>query len=239
MPYHIRAEAGEVAPYVLLPGDPNRATYIAETFLENPKRYTDYRLMYGYTGTYKGVRVSVQTTGMGCPSASIAAEELAMLGARVLVRVGTTGGLHPDLQPGDLVVAQASLPLDGTTRQYLGDTPHVPLPSYRVLKANVDAAERAGVRHTVGLIASEDAFYAPQVEKLRGLGVVSVEMEASAIFTVARLRGLEAACLLTVSNALGDPTPTPDAVLKRGVDEMVGVALESVVALERERPLGA
>lgn len=240
MPIHLKAQPGEVAPYVLLPGDPGRARYIAETFLENASLYTEHRGLLGFTGAYKGVPVSVQTTGMGCPSAAIVAEELAMLGAKVLLRVGTCGGTGEGVRPADLVIAQAALAADGTTRQYLGDGPHVPLPSFRLVRAAADAARGAGVPHHVGLIASEDSFYAPgpdHAQRMRERGVLGIEMEASAVFTVATLRGLEAGCLVTVSNHIGDSELVPDEVLKAGVDAMIGVALQTLVALEGERPL--
>ena len=246
MPIHVRGQPGDVAPYVLLPGDPNRAKYIAERFFEGAKQYTEYRQMFGFTGRYKGVPVSVQTTGMGCPSAAIVVEELAMLNARVLIRVGTCGGTSPDLKPADLVIAQASLARDGTTRQYMvrqgvNDGNHTPIADYRIVRAADDAAMRLGVPHAVGLISSDDSFYAVTPQEARELfsvrGVLGIEMEASAVFTVAHLRGLEAGCLATVSNYIGDETLVPDEVLKRGVDMMIETALEAIVALEQDRPL--
>ena len=243
MPIHLRAQPGEVAPYVLLPGDPNRAKYIANTFLENAKLYTEHRGMLGYTGFYKGIRVSVQTSMMGCPSAAIACEELAMLGAKVIIRVGTCGGVSPNLKPADLVIAQASLARDGTTRQYMGEGNHTPIATFRIVRAAEDAAREADMPHTVGLIASDDSFYSVTAEEARGLyttrGVLGLEMEASAVFTVAHLRGMEAACLATVSNYIGDESLVSDEILKQGVDNMVKVALETIVKLEAEKPLGA
>jgi purine-nucleoside phosphorylase len=242
MPIHVRGQPGDVAPYVLLPGDPNRAKYIAQTFLENAVLYTEHRGMLGYTGTYKGLRISVQTTGMGCPSASIVAEELAMLGAKVLVRVGTCGGTSPDVKPADLVIAQASLARDGTTRQYMGEGNHTPIASYRIVRAADDAAKAAHVPYHVGLIVTDDSFYALSSDAARDLyttrGVIGIEMEASAIFTVAHLRGMEAACLATVSNYIGDESLVPDEVLKHGVDNMITVALETCLTLEAEQHLG-
>jgi purine-nucleoside phosphorylase len=241
MPIHLRGQPGDVAPYVLLPGDPNRAKYIASTFLENSKLYTEHRGMLGFTGTYKGIRVSVQTSMMGCPSAAITCEELATLGAKVIIRVGTCGGVSPNLKPADLVIAQASLARDGTTRQYMGESNHTPIATWRIVRAAEDAARAANLPHAVGLIASDDSFYSVTAEEARGLftsrGVLGLEMEASAVFTVAHLRGMEAACLATVSNYIGDESLVPDEVLKRGVDNMVLVALESIVRLEAEKPL--
>jgi purine-nucleoside phosphorylase len=241
MPIHVRGQPGDVAPYVLLPGDPNRAKHVAQNFLENAKLYTEHRGMLGYTGTYKGIPVSVQTTMMGCPTAAITVEELAMLKAKLVLRIGTCGGTSPALKPADLVIAQASLARDGTTRQYLGEGNHCPIADYRVIRALEVAATAAKAPHTVGLIASDDAFYGITPEQARGLydtrGVLGLEMEASAVFTVAKLRGLECGAITTVSNYIGDETLVPDEVLKGGVDRMIGVALEAIVLLEAEKSL--
>lgn len=231
---HVRAREGDVAKYVLLPGDPGRARFIAETYLENPVLYTEHRSLLGFTGTYKGVRVSVQTTGMGCPSASIVAEEIIRLGATHLLRVGTCGAATPRLAPADLVIAMASVPNDGTTRQFLGGAPYAPTASYDLVEASVAAARDLALPHHVGLIMTEDAFYASTPEHARkwaANGVLAFEMEASALFLVAATRGVHAGCLVTVSNDIGDPQLVPDEVLARGVDQMVRAALESFVRL--------
>ena len=236
-PLHVRAQTGEVAPYVLLPGDPNRASYIADNFLEDVKTYNTYRSLLGYTGTYKGMPVSVQTTGMGCPSASIVAEELVQLGAKVLVRVGTSGAVDPVLEAGDLLIAQGAVPLDGTTRQYLEGRPYSAIPSWPVLKSMVAAAEKSGERYHVGLIATEDAFYATNPENAREwqrYGVMAFEMEAAAIFLIAKMRGIHAGALVTVSNQIGDSEFIPEDVLKRGVHRMIETALEGLLLLEGE-----
>jgi len=231
---HVRAEPGDVASYVLLPGDPGRARWIAETYLESPRLYTEHRGLLGFTGTYKGVPVSVQTTGMGCPSASIVVEELIRLGATHFLRVGTCGAATPRLNPADLVIAQAAVPNDGTTRQYLGGAPYAPTASFALVEASVHAARELQVPYHVGLIMTEDAFYASTPEHARkwaGYGVLGFEMEASAIFLVAAMRGVHAGCLTTVSNDIGDPQLVPDEVLKRGVDVMTRTALETFVRL--------
>ena len=232
MPTHIHAQPGDVADFVLLPGDPNRATYIAQTFFEAPVLYNDYRGLLGYSGTYKGLRVSVQTTGMGCPTTAIVLEELIQLGVKTAIRVGTTGALADRLEITDLVIAQGSLPFDGTTRLYLGDGPMVPLPTWRVLRKSVEVAEQQGLKHHVGLISSGDAYYGPpwvREERIKR-GAIAVEMEASAIFAIAMLRGIEAGCLCTVSNRVGQ-AHAPDEVLRKGIDEMTLVALETCLAL--------
>lgn len=233
---HVRGKPGEVAPYVLLPGDPGRAEWIAKTYLERPQQYNSYRSLLGFTGTYKGLPVSVQTTGMGTPSAAIVTEELIRLGVKVMVRVGTTGAVHDGLKSADVVVAQGAIPLDGTTRQYLEGRPYAPIPDYDVLQALVDSAKSARVRHQVGLILTEDAFYAttPKIARSWGeWGVLGVEMESSAIFTIARRHGVRAGTLLTVSNQIGDSSFIPPQVLQGGVARMTEVALESLVLLEQ------
>ena len=235
MPVHIRAQAGDVAPIVLLPGDPGRATHVSRR-LDGARCYNEFRGLLGYTGSYNGTTVSVQTTGMGAPSAAIVVEELAMLGAKVVIRIGTCGGLQPEIEPGDLIVTTAAVPLDGTTRHYLDGDPFAPAASFRVARALVDAAIRAGVRHHVGPVATEDALYHVTpgwVEKWASRGILGQEMEASAIFTVAALRGLEAGCLLVASNSAGQHERLPDDELLPAIDRMIGVALEAAVVLER------
>lgn len=229
---HIHAEAGAVAPLVLLPGDPNRAKLIAETFFEAPARYTDYRGMLGYTGHYQGMPVSVQTTGMGCPSLGIITEELIHLGAKTLIRVGTAGIVAAEVNPGDLVIASAAVPMDGTTRMYLKGAPYAPAPSFAVTRALADAAPTAHV----GLIQTEDAFYATQPEdvaRLAELGVLVVEMEAAALFLLGKLRRVETGCALVASNRIGDSSFVDPAFLRERVLEMTRVTLEASLKLSR------
>ena len=161
---HLRAEVGDYAPLVLLPGDPNRATRIAELFdggLEASRLVNEHRGMLGYTGTYLGRPVSVQTSGMGTPSLSIIVEELLRLGARRLVRVGTTGGIGRGVRTGDLVIATAAAPVDGATRTYLHGDPYAPAADFELTRALVDAARAKGVEPHIGQIATVDVFYNP------------------------------------------------------------------------------
>ena len=233
MPIHIRADAGDLAPIVLLPGDPGRAKRVAER-LEDARCYNEFRGLTGYTGVYKVHAISVQTTGMGAPSAAIVVEELAKLGVKTIIRIGTCGGASPDVRPGDLVIATAACPLDGTTRQYLGGVSYAPAASFRVVRALVDAAAEANVRYHTGLIATEDALYAVTpgwAETWSARGVLAQEMEASAVFTVAALRGLEAGCILTAANSAGQHERLPDDDLLPAIDRMIDVALEAAVAL--------
>ena len=232
---HVRAEPGSVAPVVLLPGDPDRATLIAETLLDSPRLYNEHRHLLGYTGRYRGALVSVQTTGMGCPSMAIVAEEVIRLGARRLVRSGTCGAIAPHVSPGDLIVATASVPNDGTTRQYLGDVPYAPAADFEVVRALRAAAERLERPVHTGLIQTDDAFYAVTPDDVRAMarrGVLGVEMEASALFTLGALRGVSTGCMLVVSNHIGDAAMLPAEPLRAAVLDMVTAALDAVVELE-------
>jgi DeoD family purine-nucleoside phosphorylase len=200
---HLHAEPGDYAPLVLLPGDPNRATTIASRFdggLEGARLVNQNRLLLGYTGTVNGRPVSVQTTGIGGPSIGVVVEELLRLGARQLVRVGTTGALQGDIALGDLIIATAATPVDGTVATFMGGKPMAPAADFRLTHALVHAAEKLGVPHHIGPIASIDVFshYHPDpqfVRPLREAGVLSVEMEASVLFFLAAARKAQAACL--------------------------------------------
>jgi purine-nucleoside phosphorylase len=214
-------------------GDPGRARFAASR-LEEARLYNDFRGLVGYTGCCKGTSVSFQTTGIGGPSAAIVCEELADLGAKVLIRLGTCGGTRADIRPNDLVIATAACPLDGTSREYVDGDPYAPVATFRVVRALVEAAERLDVPHRVGPVVTEDALYLVRegfVEKWARRGVLAQEMEASAIFTVAALRGLEAGCVLTVSNQAGQHQRLPDDELAIGVERMIQVGLEAAVML--------
>jgi len=229
---HVRAEPGSVAPVVLLPGDPDRASLIAETFFDTPDRYNEYRHLLGYTGTYQGMPVSVQATGMGCPSLAIVAEEIIRLGASTLVRVGTCGAIASSVAPGDLVIASASVANEGTTRQYLGPGPHSPVPDFGLTRAMSDVAGRGTRRVHTGLIQTEDAFYATTpdvVPRLASRGVLAVEMEASALFTIGALRHVTTGCVLVASNNIGDESFLDSVSLKDAVVDMVRTALDALV----------
>ena len=234
-PVHVRAEPGDFAESVLLPGDPLRAKYIAENFLDDARQVTAERGMLGYTGTYKGEPVSVQTTGMGCPSASIVTEELVQLGAKNLLRVGTCGGYDPNLQLGDLVVATSATPQDGTVASLTQGVPYAPAAHFDIVHAAHHAAENAGRRTAVGPIVSTDLFYdtAEKPQEVWGnLGVLAVEMEAAAIFTIAAMRGVRAGCLLTVSDTIGrEVVRISDEQLRGAVDNMMALALDTLGAL--------
>ncbi|HSK99305.1 MAG TPA: DeoD-type purine-nucleoside phosphorylase [Rubrobacteraceae bacterium] len=234
-PVHVRAEPGDFAESVLMPGDPQRARYIAENFFEDAKLVTEERGMLGYTGSYRGAPVSVQATGMGCPSAAIVTEELIELGARNLLRVGTCGGYDPELRLGDLVIATAATANDGTVASITQGLPYAPAAHFDVVHAAHHAAERVGRRTFIGPIVSSDLFYDPEEKPARlwgDLGVLAVEMEAAAIFTLAAMRGVRAGCLLTVSDTIGmEIVRISDEELKNAVDNMMILALDTLLAL--------
>ena len=212
-----------------------RAKYIAENFFEDARQVTGERGMLGFTGSYKGKPVSVQTTGMGCPSASIATEELIQLGARNLLRVGTCGGYDPNLRLGDLIVATAATAQDGTVSSITRGVPYAPAAHFDLVHAAYHAAESAGRRTSVGPIVSSDLFYDPTenpAELWGNLGVLAVEMEAAAIFTIAAMRGVRAGCLLTVSDTIGaEVVRIGDDELRSAVDNMMALALDTLNAL--------
>jgi DeoD family purine-nucleoside phosphorylase len=234
-PVHVRAEPEDFAESVLLPGDPRRAKYIAESFFEDAKLVTEERGMLGYTGTYKGAPVSVQATGMGCPSAAIVAEELIQLGAKNLLRIGTCGGYNRNLRLGDLIIATAATPNDGTVSSITRGLPYAPAAHFDIVHAAHHAAESAGRRTFIGPIVTSDLFYDPQEEPARvwgELGVLAVEMEAAAIFTLSAMRGVRAGCLLTVSDTIGEETVRiSDEDLRNAVDNMLALALDTLNAL--------
>ena len=235
MPIHLRAEPGDYAEACLLPGDPLRAKYIAETFLTEVVEVNAERGLLGYTGLWGGKRVSVQGTGMGCPGATIVFEELIQLGVKRLLRVGTCGGLQPDQALGDLIVAISAVPADATATHLVGGEPHCPTASWELIHEAVHVAKHADQALRVGPIVSSDLFYNPdkgQYERWSKRGILAVEMEAAALFTVAALRGVHGGCLLTVSDFVveGEFVRISDDELRAAVDRMTRIALDTATA---------
>jgi len=236
---HLRAEDGDYAPLVLLPGDPNRARRISERFDDGSARQVnDHRGLLGFTGSYHGTPVSVQTSGMGTPSLSIVVEELLRLGATRLIRVGTCGGIAKGLATGDLVVATAACPVDGATSTYLHGEAYAPAADFDLTRALVDAAAASGIVTRTGLVASVDVFYNTDddyAQRWRDRGVLAFEMETSALFFLAARAGVQAACALTVSDVLTEEVGSEETYLgpdelAAAVDRMVEVALTASAA---------
>ena len=238
MPIHLRAEPGDYAPSVLCPGDPLRATYIAETFFDPGFRQVNAeRGMLGYTGTFEGRPISVQSTGMGCPSAGIVFEELIMLGATRLVRVGTCGGLGDDMAMGDTVVALAASADDRTPLRYAGMEGYAPSATFGLVEtaARLARGTSAGAVH-VGPVVTSGLFYDPDpgtFGRWMRLGHIGVEMEAAMMYTIAAVKRIEALAIMTVSDLLGDRGETvriSDEELRAGVDQMMRISCAVAVS---------
>jgi DeoD family purine-nucleoside phosphorylase len=231
VPIHLRGEAGDYAEACLLPGDPLRARWIAETLLDDARQVNAERGLLGFTGSFEGSPVSVQATGMGAPSTAIVVEELLQLGVRRLIRVGTCGALRPELALGDLVVALSAVPAESTSAALVGGEPHAPTADWELLHGMVHAAKELGERPHVGPIATSDTFYDPDPERHRrwgARGVLAVEMESSLLFTLAPLRGAQAATLLVVSDLVfEEPVRIDDDALAQSVERMVRIALKA------------
>ena len=239
MSTHIAAGPGEIAPTVLMPGDPLRARWIAETFLEDARCYTEVRGMLGFTGTWQGHPVSVQGSGMGQPSFAIYANELFReYDAQSVVRVGSCGALTEKLALRDNVIASGACTDSSMNRIAFEGLDYAPVADFGLLRAAVDAAEArtaggsaVGQTH-VGLIFSSDSFYAARpelVSRMVGYGVLAVEMEASALYTLAAKFGRRALAICTVSDHIATGEETTAAERQETFGEMVEIALAAAL----------
>ncbi len=238
MPIHLRAEPGDYAPSVLCPGDPLRAKYIAETFFDDGFRQVNAeRGMLGYTGTFEGKPISVQSTGMGCPSAGIVFEELIMLGVTRLVRVGTCGGLGDGMAMGDTVVGLAASSDDQTPLRYAAMEGYAPSATFALVEtaARLSRESSTSAVH-VGLVVTSGLFYDPDpttFARWKRLGHIGVEMEAAMMYTIAAVKGIESLAIMTVSDLLGesgDSVRISDAELKAGIDQMMRISCAVAVS---------
>lgn len=237
MPIHVRCKS-PVAPLVFLPGDPNRARWIAENILTDAECTTDYRQMFGYTGMFEGMPVSVQTTGMGGPSAAIVCEELIELGAKFFIRIGTCGAMNLAMNPGDLMLVTGACMSDGTSKELISaytagmhlDLGFPATSDFEFLCAAVKEAQLQGVPYHLGKVASLDRFYGHSEEmyaKLGKLGISAVEMEASTVLTIAALHGIRAAAMMTVSDQVFGAKRATEEIIAQGVDRMIRVAIRA------------
>ena len=229
MSVHIAAKAGEIAETILLPGDPLRAKWIAETFLERPQQYNTVRNMLGFTGTWNGHRVSVQGSGMGQPSLSIYANELFKdYGVQQAIRVGTCGGLGT-IGVRDVVIAMTASTDSNMNRRATNGLDFAPAADYELLEAAVAAARRSGATFHVGGIGSMDVFYdtTDAADRLEELGVLALEMEASALYTLAARYRRKALAILTVSDQIRTGEQTSSEERETGFKAMVQIALEA------------
>ncbi|MDR3122612.1 MAG: purine-nucleoside phosphorylase [Treponema sp.] len=234
MSTHIAAKNGDIAQAVLLPGDPLRAKFIAENFLENPVQYTAVRNIFGYTGLYKGQRVSVQGTGMGIPSISIYLNELFRdYGVQRAIRVGTAGALRREIKLRDLVIALSASTDSGANNIRFGGRNYAPAATFSLLKTAYDTAVSRGWQPWVGPIVSSDMFYTedPDDWKLWArFGCLAVEMEAAELYTLAAKYGREALALLTISDSMVTGESAGAEERQNTFTRMMEVALETAVS---------
>ncbi|MDP9729181.1 purine-nucleoside phosphorylase [Alicyclobacillus tolerans] len=236
MSIHLAAKHGEIAESVLLPGDPLRAKFIAENYLENAQMYNEVRGMYGFTGFYKGNRVSVQGTGMGVPSISIYAHELMVdYGVRRLIRVGTAGALHADMKVRDIVLAMSASTDSAVPSLRLPGVHYAATADFALLEQAYHVAERIGRKYWVGNIFTSDTFYHEDesiYQRLQNYGVLAVEMETAALYTLAARYGRRALSILTISDHIltGDTTTSEER--QTSFRDMMEIALEAMIVEE-------
>ena len=230
MSIHIGARPGDVADTVLLPGDPLRARHIAENMLDDATCYNEVRGMVGFTGTYKGKRVSVQGTGMGIPSISIYVNELiSSYNAKNLIRVGTCGAIQPELKVRDVILAMTSSTNSAINKIRFNGLDYAPTASFPLLKKAYDVAMQNNIDVKVGNILSNDTFYADDPDGWKhwaDYGVLAIEMETTALYTLAAKFKVNALTILTVSDSLVTGEETSAQVRQESFTQMVKIALE-------------
>ena len=231
---HMNAAPGDFAETVLMPGDPLRAQYISETYLQNVRRVTDVRNMWGYTGEYKGQAVSVMSHGMGIPSVSIYCTELITeYGVKRVIRVGSCGTSHPDVKLRDVIIAMGASTDSNCNRMRFGGYDYAALASFDLVQKAVAAAKAADVRYHVGNIFSADLFYTPDpgmFETMAQYNIYGLEMEAAGIFPIAAENNAEALAICTVSDDLVTGAALTTDERATTFDEMILVGLETAVA---------
>lgn len=231
---HMNAAPGDFAETVLMPGDPLRAQYIADTYLEKPQRVTDVRNMWGFTGEYKGQAISVMAHGMGIPSASIYCTELITgYGVKRIIRVGSCGTSHPDVKLRDIVIAMGASTDSSVNRMRFGGYDLAALASFDLVRKAVAAAEKNGVQYHVGNIFSADLFYTPDPDMFATMAkynIYGIEMEAAGIFTLAAEHDIESLAICTVSDDLPSGAALSHEERQTTFDEMILVALETATA---------
>jgi len=234
MSIHIGAKDGEIAETILLPGDPLRAKYIAYTYLQDVIQYNDVRNMLGYTGTYKGRKISVQGTGMGIPSISIYATELMNnYGVKTLIRVGTCGAILKDINVRDVILAQGAATDSQMNRMVFGGIDYSPIADFHLLRYAYDIGTGKNLPIKVGNVFTSDMFYRDQAEKLHHLlqtyQVLAIEMETSALYTLAARYNTRALSILTVSDHIITGEETSAYERETSFHDMMEIALETAI----------
>jgi len=237
--FHIRCEAEDISPYVILVGNPQRAEKISK-LLDNAKLVNEYRLLYVYTGYYKGERLTVATTGMGAPSTAIVLEELINLGGKVFIRVGSAGGIATDLDVGDIVIATASVRDDGTTPNYLRPT-FPAVSDFDITQKLISVAKEIRERVSYGVVISEDAFYIPysdeEMQKFVNANVKAIEMESGCVFIVSQYRGVKAGALFALDGNVTLKKIKPEGhaqMFEKAENDSITIALETLYRLSKE-----
>ncbi|MFT4800496.1 MAG: purine-nucleoside phosphorylase [Flavobacteriaceae bacterium] len=229
MSLHIEAEKGAIAETVLLPGDPLRAKWIADTFFENPICYNDVRGMYGYTGTYKGKRVSVQGTGMGIPSALIYCNELIKnYGVKNLIRVGSAGSYQKDIKVRDIVIAMSASTTSGINNARFENSDYSPTADFDLFMKAVAYAKNNNIEIKAGNVLTSDEFYEDDFnsyKKWADYRVLCVEMETAGIYTVAAKYNVKALAILTISDSLITKEKTTAEERESTFNKMIEIAL--------------
>ena len=230
MSIHIGAKADQIASTVLLPGDPLRAKYIAETFLEDPFCYNEVRGMYGYTGKYNGKKVSVQGSGMGMPSLSIYVNELiSEFNVNKIIRVGSCGSLQPDLDLRDIILGISASSNANLNNLRFDDINYAPTASFQLLMHAWQAAEDLGIPYRVGPILSSDLFYQDDMnrwKKWAQYGILAVEMEAAELYTLGAKFGIDTLAILTVSDSIVTGHLTSSEDREKTFSDMIHIALK-------------
>jgi purine-nucleoside phosphorylase len=232
MSVHIGAKPNEIAESILLPGDPLRAKYIAETFLEDAVCYNEVRGMLGFTGTYKGHRISVQGTGMGVPSIAIYVNELMQsYNVQKLIRVGTCGAIQQDVKVRDVILAMSASTDSQMNRMTFGGVDYAPTADFKLLKHAYDAGTEKGLKLKVGNVFTADMFYNDnsELEKWAKYGVLAIEMESAALYTLAAKFGRQALSVLTVSDHILTGEETTSEERQTTFNEMMEIALEAAI----------
>ena len=228
---HMNAEPGDFAPTVLMPGDPLRAKYLADTYLDGARRVTDVRNMWGFTGEFKGMPVSVMAHGMGIPSVSIYCTELITeYAVKRVIRVGSCGTTHPKVKLRDVLIAMGASTDSGVNRMRFGGYDLAALATYSLVENAVKSAESNNVRYHVGNIFSADLFYTPDpdmFDTMAKYNILGVEMEAAGIFPIAAEHGVEALAICTVSDDIRSGEALTSDERQTTFDEMIVVALET------------
>ncbi|MET1249866.1 purine-nucleoside phosphorylase [Sporolactobacillus sp. STCC-11] len=235
MSIHIEAKPGEIADRILLPGDPLRAKYIAETYLTEVSQYNNVRGMLGFTGTYNGKRLSVQGTGMGIPSISIYVNELIRdYGVKKLIRVGTCGGIQTGIHVRDVILAMSATTDSSVNHSTFPHIDFAPTANFDLLQKAYNIGVQSGLSLRAGNILSADVFYRDSmdiVKKLGEYGVLAVEMETSALYTLAAKYGAQALTILTVSDHIFSDEPDTSAEERQTTfNDMIHIALETAVS---------